>query len=183
MALPHRMGSVTALTIRRAPPQREQTSTSTAKPVWNTACHRMNWRPTRVTRCSPTRGPATCGSSPNVMERVALLSEARVVSAALLGLPAAPLEEGRDSGTCGAITLEESTRDHFLKTLNETNWNISRTAQRVGIGRNALGARIERYGLRPGVDASPLNQRARRPPVREPAGSVEGRTPPERPPR
>jgi DNA-binding NtrC family response regulator len=116
------------------------------------------------------------------MERVALLSEARVVSAALLGLPAAPLEEGRDSGTCGAITLEESMRDHFLKTLNETNWNISRTAQRVGIGRN-VGARIERYGLRPGVDAPPLNQRARRPPVREPAGSVEGRTPPERPPR
>jgi hypothetical protein len=47
MALPHRMGSVKAPTIRRVPPQRGQTSTSTAKPVWSTACHRMNWRPTR----------------------------------------------------------------------------------------------------------------------------------------
>lgn len=113
----------------------------------------------------------------NVMERVALLWEARVVSADLLGLLAASLEEGRDAGTSGAITLEESTRDPLLKTLSETNWNISRTAQRLGT------ARIERDGLRPGVDAPPLHQRARRPPVHEPAGPVEGGTPPERPPR
>jgi len=119
----------------------------------------------------------------NVTERVALLPEARVVGADLLALPAAPLEEGRDSGTSGAITLEESTRDHLLETLNETNWNISRTAQRLGIARNTLRARIERYGPRPGVDAPPLHQRARRLPVREPAGSVEGGAPPERPPR
>jgi transcriptional regulator of acetoin/glycerol metabolism len=115
------------------------------------------------------------------MERVALLSEARVASAGLLGPSAAPLEEGRDSETSGAITLEESTRDHLLETLNETNRNISPTAQRLAIARNTLRARIERYGLRPGVDAPPLHQRARRPAVREPAGSVEGGTPPERP--
>jgi transcriptional regulator of acetoin/glycerol metabolism len=119
----------------------------------------------------------------HVMESVALLPEARAGGADLLGLPAAPPEEGRDSGPSGAFTPEESTRDRLLETVNETNWTISRTAQRLGIARATLRARIERYGLRPGVDAPPLHQRTRRPAVREPAGSVQSGTRPERPPR
>ena len=61
MALPHRMGSVTAPTTRRAPPQRGQRSTSTAQPVWSTTCHRA---PDAQDALLAYPRPATCGTSP-----------------------------------------------------------------------------------------------------------------------
>jgi hypothetical protein len=51
----------------------------------------------------------------NVMERDSLLSAARVVTAGLLDPCAVPLEEGQDSGTSGAISLQESTATTLLR--------------------------------------------------------------------
>ncbi len=47
-----------------------------------------------------------------------------------------------------------------LNTMNETNRNVSRMAQSLAIRRDTLLVRIEGYGLRPGLEAPPLPQRA-----------------------
>jgi hypothetical protein len=94
-----------------------------------------------------------------------------------------PLEEGQDSGIFGAISLEESTGGHPLKTLGETNWNVSPRAQQLAIAWHTLGARIEESCIQFGGDASPLHQRAGLLGVCAPAGALDSGTPCESPRR
>jgi len=105
----------------------------------------------------------------NVIERVALLSEASQVTAEVLALPKTPPAESRDvrrevsgtrlRGAAGSIEV-----DRLLEVLRETNWSLSRAAARLGIPRNTLRYRIEKLGLRP-EESSPS-------PRREPAEPV-----------
>jgi DNA-binding NtrC family response regulator len=87
----------------------------------------------------------------NVIERAALFCDAPVVTAAALG----PLE-AEGSATAGAgppagttASRDEAMRQHLLTALEETEWNISLTAARLGIARNTVYARLEKFGLRP----------------------------------
>src|SRR3990170_2846936 len=100
----------------------------------------------------------------NVMERVALLSEAPVVTTDMLGLPgpsaAGPRETGRGEER---VSLEDAVRDHLLEVLGQTHWNISRAAALLGISRNTLRSRIEKHGLRPGGSVPSPRGRAARP--------------------
>jgi len=90
---------------------------------------------------------------------------------------------GPGAGAVGRERESAFLSPMLLKTMNETNRNVSRTAQSLAIPRDTRRVRIEWYGFRLGVDAPLLPQRARQPAVREPAGSVVGGTPPERPSR
>jgi tetratricopeptide (TPR) repeat protein len=83
----------------------------------------------------------------NVVERVALLDDAPAVSAAMLGLPAIPAESAR-------IAAEGSDRAQLLEALRDSQWNLSRTAARLGITRNTVRYRVEKYGLRPEMPTS-----------------------------
>jgi DNA-binding NtrC family response regulator/tetratricopeptide (TPR) repeat protein len=90
----------------------------------------------------------------NMAERVALLAERGVVGADMLAFPStaalpppAPAEPARQA------SFQDAIREHMLAALTRTNWNISRTATLLGISRNTLRARIEKYGLR--TDAAP----------------------------
>src|SRR5215510_1283578 len=74
----------------------------------------------------------------NVMERVALLSDARAITAGMLGLPvraaaSAPAVEvpARDAG-------DHVERERLLAALRETDWNVSRAAVLLGVGRNTV---------------------------------------------
>ena len=87
----------------------------------------------------------------NLMERVALLSSELHVRVGGLGLPdvvAAP------APAAAASSLDDAVRDRVVDVLRQTSWNISRTAAHLGISRNTLRARIEKYGLRPGETLS-----------------------------
>ena len=90
----------------------------------------------------------------NVVERVALLSEAPVVTADLLALPepAAP-ERPEPAADLGPEPLERAIgsveRAHLLEALRQTGWNITRAAARLGVSRNTLRYRIEKHALRP----------------------------------
>src|SRR2546427_1636125 len=103
----------------------------------------------------------------NLMERVALLSSDPVVTAETLGLTAvtpakAPTTAAPSGGS--ASSLDDAVRDRVIDVLAQTGWNISRTAALLGISRNTLRARIEKYGLRPGeAPAPPLPRPERRP--------------------
>jgi len=116
----------------------------------------------------------------NLMERVALLSSDPVVGADALGLASAPPPKiaAPTTAAAGAMSsLDDAVRDRVVEVLRQTGWNISRTAALLGISRNTLRARIDKYGLRPGEVPSP-EPRAPRPERRQ-ARRVE---PPPAPP-
>jgi DNA-binding NtrC family response regulator len=108
----------------------------------------------------------------NTMERVALLVDAPVVTAAMLDLsteagaveqPVAPSAPSRAlEATLGAV---ERTR--LLEALDDTFWNVTRAARQLGISRDTLRYRIAKHrlrpgGLRPGREAEPVAKLPRR---------------------
>jgi DNA-binding NtrC family response regulator/tetratricopeptide (TPR) repeat protein len=115
----------------------------------------------------------------NVIERAALLAEDGVISGAQLELSdAAPTTAPPAAGPGGApvrpISLGDAMRQHLHASLDETAWNISRTAAILGISRNTLRARMARLGLR---DGAPTARRA----ARRPAPSRPAPGPPREP--
>jgi transcriptional regulator with AAA-type ATPase domain/tetratricopeptide (TPR) repeat protein len=122
----------------------------------------------------------------NVMERVALLADTAVVPGPLLDLPAAsgPAPDPARPAGAGTGSLDEAMGDHMRAVLEETGWNISRTAARLGISRNTLRARIERLGLRRDAPAPPARDAARSAPPRTaaPAAAVAEAGTPSAPP-
>jgi transcriptional regulator with AAA-type ATPase domain/tetratricopeptide (TPR) repeat protein len=87
----------------------------------------------------------------NVIERAALFADTSVVTADILG----PLEaKGTDAVSLGppsgtATSRDEAMRQRLLTALEQTQWNIAHTAARLGIARNTVYARLEKFGLRP----------------------------------
>jgi transcriptional regulator of acetoin/glycerol metabolism len=77
----------------------------------------------------------------NSIERAKLLARDNVVSAADLNLPSAPRSALRET--------EQLSREVLEATLREAGGNISRAAQSLGLSRQALYRRMERFNLRP----------------------------------
>ena len=118
------------------------------------------------------RWPGNIRELSNVIERVALLVPGALVRAESLGLPPssgdAPTPTDDDDGPLGEM-VETIERRRIMDALQATQWNISQAAARLGISRNKLRYRVERYALRPGGAAA-----ARR--VQTPAEPVESTT-------
>jgi len=74
------------------------------------------------------------------MERVALLAEGDNVTASMLELQGAPetASVGQPAPIPAAASLEDAMRDHLLTALEQTRWNISRTAVLLDISRNTV---------------------------------------------
>jgi transcriptional regulator with AAA-type ATPase domain/tetratricopeptide (TPR) repeat protein len=110
----------------------------------------------------------------NVLERVALLSDSRTVTAPLLGLPEGePAPGSREVAGTRTGAAPGAEREHLLTALRESNWNISQAASRLGISRNTLRYRIEKHGLAlraPSAARPGISPRAAPPPV-EPAAA------------
>jgi DNA-binding NtrC family response regulator/tetratricopeptide (TPR) repeat protein len=85
----------------------------------------------------------------NLMERVALLSSDPEVTVDALGLSASRSAPAPSAQPAPASSLDDAVRDRVVEALSQTKWNISRTAVLLGISRNTLRARIEKYDLRP----------------------------------
>jgi len=100
------------------------------------------------------RWPGNIRELSNVIERVALLSEAPLVTAKMLQLPDVPLSQPREAARPDeAISLATAVgtveRDHLLEALTQTNWNITRAAAGLGISRDTLRYRIQKHSLHP----------------------------------
>ena len=102
----------------------------------------------------------------NVIERVGLLSDEEVVSAAHLALPetstrpprgsSAPLRAKTGTAARDAGVGAEDDGARLARALRETGWNISHTAARLGMSRHTVRLGIEKYRLRrEGPDRSP----------------------------
>src|SRR5688500_1061842 len=117
----------------------------------------------------------------NVMERVALLSNETEVTAADLGLPAAAAAAPAPPPAADArASLDDAVRDRVAEVLAQTEWNISRSAAVLGVSRNTLRARIDKYGLLPGT--SPRTPSRRAPRVAAPVESAPSPAMPAPPP-
>jgi DNA-binding NtrC family response regulator/tetratricopeptide (TPR) repeat protein len=100
------------------------------------------------------RWPGNVRELANAMERVALLSEESLVTVEMLGLPEAPPPAPpAPARSAGPAALEDALgsveRDHLTQALEDTRWNITRAATRLGISRDTLRYRITKHGLRP----------------------------------
>jgi DNA-binding NtrC family response regulator len=78
----------------------------------------------------------------NSIERAKLLARARVVGVHDLNLPTPPRAAARDT--------EQLSREVLEASLREAGGNISRAAQSLGLSRQALYRRMERFSLKQG---------------------------------
>jgi transcriptional regulator with AAA-type ATPase domain/tetratricopeptide (TPR) repeat protein len=114
----------------------------------------------------------------NAMERVTLMVDAPVVSAAALDLsapsgPAPQAPEPAEPDQALGTALGAVERARLLEALDETFWNVTRAARRLGVSRDTLRYRIAKHRLRPG---------GARPAVApEPASEPAAPVPPSRP--
>ncbi|MBI3780320.1 MAG: sigma 54-interacting transcriptional regulator [candidate division NC10 bacterium] len=123
------------------------------------------------------RWPGNIRELSNVIERVALLSEAPQVTARMLGLPEAALPESREPAPRDeAIPLKDAVgsveRAHLLEALRQANWNITRAAGGLGISRDTLRYRIVKHGLRPEGPRPRHHRRSTSPPAPTPTVPV-----------
>src|SRR5438034_8524268 len=102
------------------------------------------------------------------MERVTLLSPEPEVTAEMLGLSKTIRGKERERERVETGSLEDAVRDRVAEVLRQTRWSISRWAALLGISRNTLRARIEKYGLKSGAPAPSVPRRAPRPAPRPP---------------
>jgi DNA-binding NtrC family response regulator/tetratricopeptide (TPR) repeat protein len=91
----------------------------------------------------------------NAMERVVLLSDTEAITAETLdflageALPAREaVEVGNVTATANGESLDAALRARIEAALRDHGGNIRRTADTLGISRNTLRARMDKYGLR-----------------------------------
>jgi two-component system nitrogen regulation response regulator NtrX len=82
----------------------------------------------------------------NVIERMAILTEGERITR-----ESAPVEirVQREAGPKSTIqeARESAEREHILRALEETNWNVSGAARTLGMERTNLHKRIRALGL------------------------------------
>ena len=89
----------------------------------------------------------------NVMERIALLSDGNVVTANAFESLYSKSAEWQPQAVAQTESLDDRVaaleRSQLQKALEETNWNISHAAARLGIARNTFRYRMSKYDLTP----------------------------------
>jgi len=84
----------------------------------------------------------------NVMEQAVLMSGGPVVESVDLDwLPPSGAASTGTPGAAGSMTLEQMECQALQRALGSSRWNVSRAARELGISRDALRYRIEKYGL------------------------------------
>ncbi|MBZ5610510.1 MAG: sigma-54 dependent transcriptional regulator [Acidobacteriia bacterium] len=82
----------------------------------------------------------------NIIERMAILTTGNVLT-----LDSVPVEIRLAQGSAPKSNLKEARetaeREHILKALDETNWNVSGAARALGMERTNLHKRIRALGL------------------------------------
>ena len=82
----------------------------------------------------------------NVIERAVLQSSSDELTAEALGVAEDPAAAA--PARTETVSLDDAMRQHLVDVLGQTRGNISRTAALLGISRNTLRARMDRYRLR-----------------------------------
>jgi tetratricopeptide (TPR) repeat protein/DNA-binding protein Fis len=94
------------------------------------------------------RWPGNVRELANAMERVALLSDGDEITEVMLDFLAPDEIDGAAVEAAGERSLEDAVRARIEAALLAGGGNIRRTAAALGISRNTLRARMDKYGLR-----------------------------------
>ena len=93
-----------------------------------------------------TRWPGNARELRNAVERMAILSPGDTLTAASIPLE---LKLQRDTGARSSVqqARESAERDHVLRALEDSGWNVSGAARALGMERTNLHKRIRALGL------------------------------------
>jgi len=80
----------------------------------------------------------------NVIERAVVVAKGNIILPEDLPLLASP--EGRFEPSSD-MSLQELEREHILRVLQSNDWNITKTAKKLGIDRNTLSSKIKKYRI------------------------------------
>ena len=119
-----------------------------------------------------SRWPGNVRELANVMERLTLLVDRSEVRSSDLEL----VLGGDRAAAPSSPSSPAGEREQILAALEATGWNIMRTATLLGVTRNTVRARMDRWGLRTGREA------AIGPPVGGVVSGLEAAVPLPRPP-
>ena len=106
------------------------------------------------------RWPGNVRELRNVIEQAVLLAKREVIQPEELSLCAElayPVDRRSESAgcqkcpdfPCEGMKLDELEREHLLRALRQTSWNVTRAATLLGISRDTLRYRIEKFSLAP----------------------------------
>jgi DNA-binding NtrC family response regulator len=130
------------------------------------------------------RWPGNLRELLNVADRVTLLSDEPVITAARLDLPTGGHRAGRGSFDDTPSLRESSValeRAELLEALERAGWRLAVAASRLGLPRNTLRYRLEKLGIslersrREGAHPAPAEQAAPASPRRGDVGRVPRR--------
>jgi two-component system, NtrC family, response regulator AtoC len=82
----------------------------------------------------------------NVIERAVLLCRTHILQATDLGLTL-DISPVAASPSSGNTSLEMIERQHLIRALEDSQWNVTRAARALDISRDTLRYRIEKHGL------------------------------------
>jgi two-component system, NtrC family, response regulator AtoC len=98
------------------------------------------------------RWPGNVRELANVIEQSVMLASDAVIEADDLGLPVAPdaglAEQWRQTDGPQPQSLPDVERRLLLDALQRNRWNVTQAARALGISRDTLRYRIEKFGLR-----------------------------------
>jgi two-component system, NtrC family, response regulator AtoC len=84
----------------------------------------------------------------NLMERAVLLSKGNVMDCSVLSFPQAAPEEDPTASQIGqGKGLFDVERELLISALSKSNWNVSEASRILGISRDTLRYRIEKFDL------------------------------------
>jgi DNA-binding NtrC family response regulator len=81
----------------------------------------------------------------NVIERAMVLAKPPAVKASDLPFQ---LSQDQEENSAGGDLLSSMEKIHIAKMLDKHGWNITRTAEALGIDRVTLYSKISKYGLK-----------------------------------
>jgi DNA-binding NtrC family response regulator len=81
----------------------------------------------------------------NAIERAVVVCRTRTITPEDLPIGGTDSEEEAKNAH---FSLNDVEKEHILKVLNQTGWNISKTSELLGINRSTLYNKINRYGLK-----------------------------------
>jgi two-component system NtrC family response regulator len=120
----------------------------------------VRFTPEAIDAMKRYRWPGNVRELENVVERLTVFNTTGVVNVG--DLPSDIREYTQRIGRLkldlpeGGLSLEELERDLLAAALEKHGWNQSRAARYLGITRNTLIYRMQKYELRPGADEAPL---------------------------
>lgn len=98
------------------------------------------------------RWPGNVRELGNLVEQCVILASDAVIEVEDLPLPVAPMSDFgglADMSDPGSASLPETERRLLQSALERNRWNVTQAARALGISRDTLRYRIDKFGLRP----------------------------------